>query len=136
MQKSSTELQSILLDPNHSHFIIIDDDANGQYGKEMLFRTKLEAELRKHKNYTAAHWQELRRKNSNSSVNLQEMSDEMTAIEQEYINFSIPMILICVNGGYDAMKHINECLKQRIPILLLQVLDIFQLFQSYFLIQI
>jgi hypothetical protein len=126
MEKPSNELYSMLLDPNHSHFIIIDDDAKGEFGKDMLFRTRLESELRKYNSYTAAQWQELRRKKNDSSV---QSTDRTSIPKHDHTNFSIPMILICVNGGYDALKHINACLKMRTPILLLQVFQ--KIFQFY-----
>ena len=34
-----------MLDPNHSHFILVDDGSEGQYGKEIQFRNELEVEL-------------------------------------------------------------------------------------------
>ncbi len=37
------------LDPNHTHFILVDDGSCGAYGKEIEFRAKLENELRKGK---------------------------------------------------------------------------------------
>ena len=38
-----------MLNPNHSHFILVDDGSEGQFGREIEFRSKLEAELRKGK---------------------------------------------------------------------------------------
>ena len=35
------------LDPNHTHFILVDDGSCGVFGKEIEFRAKLENELRK-----------------------------------------------------------------------------------------
>jgi hypothetical protein len=35
------------LDPNHTHFILVDDGSCGMFGKEIEFRAKLESELRK-----------------------------------------------------------------------------------------
>lgn len=35
------------LDPNHTHFVLVDDGSEGQFGKEIKFRAKLENELRR-----------------------------------------------------------------------------------------
>ena len=37
------------LDPNHTHFVLVDDGSSGIYGKEIEFRSKFENELRKGK---------------------------------------------------------------------------------------
>ena len=36
-----------MLNANHSHFILVDDGSEGQFAKEIEFRSELEAELRK-----------------------------------------------------------------------------------------
>jgi hypothetical protein len=125
MDKSTSDAKSVLLDPNHSHFILIDDGAKGEYGRDVRFRTKLEAEIRKSQSSTRV-W--LKRNSSiGSFVNsLDEEKNEFNFydenfLEEECTNFNVPMILICVNGGFDALKQISECLKQRTPILILQV---------------
>jgi hypothetical protein len=122
MDKSMSDAKSVLLDPNHSHYIFIDDEAKGEFGHDVRFRTNLEAEMRKSKSSNHA-WP--RRKSSvGSFINSLdgETDDEKNSLlDQELTELSIPMILICVNGGLDALKQICEVLKQRTPILILQV---------------
>lgn len=40
----------LMLDPNHSHFILVDDGSNGYFDREIDFRSNFEAELRKGRN--------------------------------------------------------------------------------------
>lgn len=37
--------QSAAIDPNHTHFLLIDDGRRGNYGGEIKFRTDLEEQL-------------------------------------------------------------------------------------------
>ncbi len=39
-RKSQTKNTDVLLDPNHTHFILVDDGSEGQFGKEIEFRGK------------------------------------------------------------------------------------------------
>lgn len=41
------EEKQVLLDPNHTHFILVDDGSTGSYGVEISFRVELEKELSK-----------------------------------------------------------------------------------------
>ena len=54
LERSSKEKKSFeqdpILDPNHSHFILVDDGSQGQFGKEIEFRNQLEVELCKGRN--------------------------------------------------------------------------------------
>ena len=46
-KKEQPKNTDVILDPNHTHFILVDDGSEGQFGKEIEFRAHLEAELRK-----------------------------------------------------------------------------------------
>lgn len=48
------------LDPNHTHFILVDDGSDNQFGKEIEFRANLENELRKGR--TLKYYQHMRMK--------------------------------------------------------------------------
>lgn len=39
-RKNQTNNTDVLLDPNHTHFILVDDGSEGQFGKEIEFRGK------------------------------------------------------------------------------------------------
>ncbi|XP_033624226.1 transient receptor potential cation channel subfamily M member-like 2 isoform X2 [Asterias rubens] len=41
--------KGVLLDPNHTHFILADDGTNGQFGKEIKLRGKMEKEISEQK---------------------------------------------------------------------------------------
>ena len=38
------------MNPNHTHFILVDDDSEGKFGVEIDFRTSLESEIRTREN--------------------------------------------------------------------------------------
>lgn len=46
-QTSVASNTDTFLDPNHTHFILVDDGSENQFGKEIEFRASLENELRK-----------------------------------------------------------------------------------------
>lgn len=130
LEKNYQNSKCVFLDPNHSHFVLIDDNANGELGHDIPFRIKLETELRKDSNSDSDFVIEpsvstLRRLSSLPSINLSlgsannNMEEELHHVPEK---FNIPMILICVNGGYDALKLVHESLKQRIPILVYAVI--------------
>jgi hypothetical protein len=129
----------VFLDSNHTHFILIDDDSQGELGREIPFRVKLETELRKDSK-SIGDWdhganlsiRHDRRHSLTSKISMNvsmnvsiDSGGRSSAVDNEscFLNekFNIPMILICVNGGYDAFKLIHESLKQRVPILVLAV---------------
>lgn len=83
------------MDPNHTHFILVDDGSVGSFGKEIEFRTRLEAELRKQK-----------------TNNFQKELEE---------NFNVPMLLIVVQGGPNTLVTVEKTIVKKIPILVLAV---------------
>ncbi len=91
----------ILLDPNHTHFILVDDGSEGAFGKEIGFRAHLEAELRKGRSLNYYEQKRKRRRHftENSENKLSEDENFMNEdIEYQKLN-SIPMVLIVVQGG-------------------------------------
>jgi transient receptor potential cation channel subfamily M protein 2 len=92
-------------DPNHTHFILVDDGSEGQFGKEIKFRAKFENELRKGK---IGRFYEERRQHKG----------DLVKIEKKNV---IPMILIVVNGGPNTLLTVVESLEEHIPILVLAV---------------
>lgn len=92
-----------MLQPNHSHFILIDDGSEGHFGKEIDFRNDFETELRKGRNLR--YYQEKEKSNksnklqtrnsftknvsfaSSSHVNCSEMNEDDVSEE-------IPMVII------------------------------------------
>ena len=119
------------LDPNHTHFILIDDGRrvenvinNGTisqefkipFGGEIEFRGNLEKELREGKSekfYRDRHNVTSSAKNSysrRSQVNLIELKKD-----------EIPMVLIVVEGGPNTLKTVKEAVEKNVPILVLAV---------------
>lgn len=104
LRRSTININSdVLLDPNHNHFILVDDGSIGQFGKEIDFRAKLETELRKGKD-----WKDSKRRKESI---LNEPEDE----------FKVPMILIVVQGGRHTLLTVEKTIKQLIPILIIAV---------------
>jgi hypothetical protein len=115
------------LDAYHSHFIIIDNDCKGELDRDTSFRLKFEAELRKNTSDLIlgdATPTPSSRRNSIKSDTDDDLSvgsnKKETTKEQE--KSGVPMVLICVNGGYNALKMIDESIKCRVPLLVMKVL--------------
>lgn len=107
------DLQSnhVFLDPNHTHFVLVDDGSEGNFGKEIEFRAHLEAELRRGK---PPEYYEKKRKG------LQKSSSSSIKEDSQKEN-SIPMILIVVQGGPNTLLTVEESLKKNLPVLVLAV---------------
>lgn len=110
----------VFLDANHSHFILV-DSKKSNINEEILFRARLETELRKTRLHQVEYKKSIKTQLSNpSSV---ASSDDESKVESEFDNkFNTPMIQICVHGGYDTLLVLQESLKQRVPILVLSVI--------------
>jgi hypothetical protein len=87
-----------LLDPNHTHFILVDDGTEGAFGGEIEFRAQLEAELRKGK--PLKYYDEIFKK---KLCGLEEPKDK----DSKEI---IPMVLIVVQGGPNTLLTVEKVL--------------------------
>ena len=122
------------LDPNHTHFILVDDGSNGIYGKEIEFRAKFENELRKGKStihYKNSRFNRRKRiasegSHSDNFIDNQ-YDDDRDEYETEKLKSGlkkdfIPMVLIVVQGGPNTLQSVAEAIKQNVPILVLAVI--------------
>ena len=113
-KKDQAKNTDVLLDPNHTHFIFVDDGSEGLFGKEIEFRAHLEAELRKGRPL----------KYYESQRNLKKHDDdeeEDTRDHEDTLHSEVPMILIVVQGGPNTLITVEESLKQMVPVLVLAV---------------
>ena len=86
------------MEPNHTHFLLVDDKTENSFGVEIDFRVKFEAEIRRG----------LSLENYKSGSVLNERS-------------KIPMVLIVVQGGPNSLLLVEKSIKENIPILVLAV---------------
>ena len=131
------------LNPNHTHFIFVDDGSCGIDGKEIEFRSKLENELRKGKSnfyYEKCRLSKRKRFVSETSDNYVEVGDE----EHDYDFYEnpneelkpglkkdiIPMVLIVVQGDWTTLAIVEDAIAKNIPVLVLAVKKI--LFKNLF----
>lgn len=123
----------MLLDPNHTHFILVDDGSNGRFGVEIEFRAHLEAELRKGRSlkYYESKRNTTKRLQRSSNVISQYSEEEEDSDEEDCRNESVPMILIVVQGGPNTLITVEESLKQAVPVLVLAV-NFIDLFFNFF----
>jgi hypothetical protein len=132
---------NVLLDPNHTHFILVDDGSEGQFGKEIEFRALLEAELRKGKSLRYYESKRLNQRKkmtqlssnsntamvfnndnyNNNNINEQTTLNESVQEENEKSE-TVPMILIVVQGGPNTLITVEHSLKQAVPVLVLAVI--------------
>lgn len=100
----------VYLDPNHSHFILVDDGSEGSFGKEIAFRAQLENELCQGR--SLRDYQNRRQKSTiTSDLDFNNSSDDQ----------KIPIILIVVQGGPYTLLTVEETLKKNKPVLVLAV---------------
>jgi transient receptor potential cation channel subfamily M member 2 len=102
-----------LLDPNHTHFILVDDGTEGQFGGEIQFRAQLEAELRKGKSLKY-YDEKFKRKVC--------ILKEDKEIEEKSSKEIIPMVLIVVQGGPNTLLTVEKALIEDVPVLILAVI--------------
>ena len=123
-KKEQPKNTDVLLDPNHTHFILVDDGSEGLFGKEIEFRAHLEAELRKGKSLKYYELKRSQKKKVSARSGYQgQISDDEDDIQDEddMRNESVPMILIVVQGGPNTLITVEESLKQMVPVLVLAV---------------
>lgn len=118
--KKADTSQDILLDPNHTHFILVDDGSEGKFGKEIKFRAQLEAELRKGKPLKHYENNLKKRQYSNSAVVYEE-----TETNEKEDQSLVPMVLIVVQGGPNTLLTVKESIKENMPVLVLYVKHVF-----------
>lgn len=119
---------SEMLNPNHSLFILIDDGSEGQFGKEIEFRSELEAEIRKGRNIE--YYQELMRRKRRGRIYSKTHQNHLlgTYLRNFHANNEnnddenteqVPMVLICVQGGFYSLKTVVKSIEKNIPVLFL-----------------
>ena len=136
-QESDLKNPPVYLDPNHTHFILVDDGSDDQFGKEIEFRAHLEAELRQGKSLKYYEKKRNQRKkilsrstsfgtgisgavvNQNVVTHSDDENDEPD--EDNNRNETVPMILIVVQGGPNTLLTVEQSLKQNVPVLVLAV---------------
>ncbi len=117
---------------------MVEDGSEGILGQDILFRSRLEAELRKNllnddkrtissKQLTQSVLQNFPG-SADASPNLSVKSNMSTDDENDMkhskdmiTKSDIPIILICIHGGLDSLLIVREALKRRVPILILTV---------------
>jgi transient receptor potential cation channel subfamily M protein 2 len=101
-----------VLNPNHTHFLLVDDGSIGKNGVEIELRAKLENTLK----------QGIPRKLENEYEG---------RVDNSFIE-KIPTILIVVNGGENTFVTVRQSIEEGVPVLVLAVCYDFFLMLSYF----
>eukprot|EP00058_Branchiostoma_floridae_P006677 XP_002592165.1 hypothetical protein BRAFLDRAFT_88112 [Branchiostoma floridae] len=83
------------LDPNHSHFILVDDGTNEQFGKEIKLRAELEKRISEHKTRASTHAP------GSSSV-------------------SIPVVLLALQGGPGTLETVYQGVSNNTPAVIVE----------------
>ncbi|XP_005091977.2 transient receptor potential cation channel subfamily M member-like 2 [Aplysia californica] len=82
---------SSALDRNHTHFLLVDNGTDGQYGAEIKFRSELESYI--------------------SKVGTTGVSESQV--------ISVPVVLIVVEGGVGTMETVFESLNRHTPVVVI-----------------
>jgi hypothetical protein len=101
-EDNQVNMVSLSLNPNHTHFIFVDDDTVGQFGAEVVFRTKFEEDLKHFPYFMSTDVADVGFTNINSHVN-------------------VPMVFIVVEGDLDTLFKINNALNSKTPVVLIAV---------------
>lgn len=132
----------MFLEPNHSHFILVDDGSESQFGKEIEFRAHLENELRKGESLKYYRQKRsssmlMNRRLTPQNSQLNELNSAEKTTEKVPVWYFIfwwiyrifywiimffKMVLIVVQGGAGTFRTVEESLKQNVPILVLAVM--------------
>lgn len=114
----------ILLDSNHTHFILVDDGSEDKFGKEIEFRANLEKELRRGE--SLKYYERKRMRSRKASISGSAQIDDNTEFDENSENGSrkdlVPMVLIVVQGGPNTLLTVEESIKQNVPVLILAVI--------------
>lgn len=93
-KKSESEL-SAHLDPNHSHFILVDSTKLNEFGGEIKFRSRLESAISKRK--------------------IPEYSQVESNINANTNNTNIPIVVIVLGGGRNTVEQVLSSVENKIP---------------------
>jgi hypothetical protein len=142
LDKTRKDATHIFLDPNHSHFILVEESVSNpnSMATAMRFRSKLETQLGDTNYHEKLFDGDQASKDLHSFLNSHEKDslvsfvssresgeeeveeDGISDNEVEQSHVHIPMVAICVNGGYDTLKQVQEFLRKNVPVLLLAVI--------------
>ncbi|KAJ7392349.1 hypothetical protein OS493_012008 [Desmophyllum pertusum] len=82
----------VSLNPDHTHFLLVDDGTQGQCGaKEVQFRARLERVIADKPN-----------------------------IQRQKFGFGVPVVTVVLEGGEDALKAVKESVKHGIPAVIVE----------------
>jgi hypothetical protein len=104
---SDADLQKFELNPDHTHFILVDDD--GSQSKLLEFRVALEKRLRKpllHRRFKRFH-----------ADNTEMSPEELKPVGIETPFDTIPIVCLLIGGGVGSVSLIQTKLMQGIPVL-------------------
>jgi transient receptor potential cation channel subfamily M protein 2 len=108
-----------LLDPNHTHFILVDDGSRNQAGKETEFRCLLENEVRGRGGGGDVVEDELTYENLGRVLINTKNSEEIRL--RAHLNAFIPMVLLVVQGGRSTLDRVANSIENNVPVLVLEV---------------
>jgi len=94
----TTGVQAASIDPNHTHFIFVDDNQKGVYGGEIGFRTAFEQHNTKHNHGVS------------TAIPVGEPSSRGS--------ISVPVVLLMLEGGKNTMRTAYEAIEKRTPIVI------------------
>lgn len=110
MDESESDVQKFDLNPDHTHFILVDDD--GVQTKLLEFRVALEKRLRK-----PLLQRRFKRPISENADTLNNVSNEEFKSTTESPYDTIPIVCLLLGGGVGSISLVQTKLMQGIPIL-------------------
>ncbi|XP_063716344.1 transient receptor potential cation channel subfamily M member-like 2 isoform X3 [Symsagittifera roscoffensis] len=94
------------LDPHHTHFVLVDDGSEGQFGKEMAIRGEMEAEICKNEIHGKA-----------AAAGNSDLDGATASVEDE---LKVPIVCVMVEGGPGTLNTAVEALKHETPVVIVE----------------
>ncbi|KAK3607584.1 hypothetical protein CHS0354_034632 [Potamilus streckersoni] len=88
------------LDPNHSHFILIDDGTEHEYKTELSIRAKLERKI--------------------SEMPIKKGDDNVDQINLRSVVSGVPTVLLVLEGGPGTLETVENALKENTPVVIVK----------------
>ncbi|CAL1535901.1 unnamed protein product [Lymnaea stagnalis] len=99
------------LDPNHTHFLLVDDGTEGKFGVEIEFRSVLEK-------FISGIESDEKPKEKSSEIN----EGQRSSCEMEIVRkvIQIPVVLVVVEGGLGTMETVQQSLEKKTPVVIVK----------------
>lgn len=118
-----TEGNEKCLDPNHTHFLLVDNGTTNQNGLEVKFRDELERQIANTKtgNSQGSLYEKWRQTFSTKIQSLLQFFFNLQNLILLIADVNIPMIRLLIEGGRDCLESVQTSIRSGIPVIVVKV---------------